>query len=61
MILLRHGQSLFNQHFTAKRRDPGIPDPPLTDLGRSQAERAARDLAEAGIGRIVTSPYTRAL
>ncbi len=61
MILLRHGQSEFNLHFTATKRDPGIPDPKLTPLGRQQAEAAAEALAEAPIRRIIASPYTRAL
>jgi broad specificity phosphatase PhoE len=61
MILLRHGQSEFNKAFTATRRDPGIPDPALTELGRTQAEVAAAELAGAGIRRIIASPYTRAL
>jgi broad specificity phosphatase PhoE len=61
MILLRHGQSEFNLHFTATKRDPGIPDPKLTELGREQAQRAAEALAGEGLRRIVCSPYTRAL
>jgi len=61
MILLRHGQSEFNLHFGATRRDPGIIDPRLTDLGHSQAAEAARQLAGEGITRIITSPYTRTL
>jgi broad specificity phosphatase PhoE len=61
MILLRHGQSEFNLHFTATRRDPGIKDPPLTPLGRQQAEAASAALLPERIGRIVVSPYTRAL
>ena len=61
MILLRHGQSEFNLHFTATRKDPGIADPRLTPLGHEQAEAAAVALAEAGIERIIASPYTRAL
>lgn len=61
MILLRHGQSEFNLHFTATRRDPGIHDPRLTPLGHSQAEAAAAALAGEGLERIVVSPYTRAL
>jgi broad specificity phosphatase PhoE len=61
MILLRHGQSEFNLHFTKTRRDPGIPDPKLTPLGEEQAEAAAAALAGAGIARIIASPYTRAL
>ncbi|HEY0182709.1 MAG TPA: histidine phosphatase family protein [Rhodopila sp.] len=61
MILLRHGQSEFNLHFGATRRDPGIIDPRLTDLGHSQAAEAAEQLAGEGIARIIVSPYTRAL
>ena len=62
MILLRHGQSEFNLHFTATRRDPGIKDPKLTPLGHAQAEAAAEAiLGEHQIQRIIASPYTRAL
>lgn len=61
MILLRHGQSEFNLHFGATRRDPGIVDPRLTALGHTQAEEAAAHLATLGIRRIIASPYTRAL
>lgn len=61
MILLRHGQSEFNLHFTATRKDPGIIDARLTDLGRSQAAAAALALAGERISRIIVSPYTRAL
>ena len=61
MILLRHGQSEFNLHFTATRKDPGLIDPVLTSLGHEQAEQAAATLVSEGITRIVASPYTRAL
>jgi broad specificity phosphatase PhoE len=61
MILLRHGQSEFNLAFTATKRDPGIIDPKLTPLGHEQARQAARSLADAGIRRIISSPYSRAL
>lgn len=61
MILLRHGQSEFNLHFTATRRDPGIIDPKLTDLGHAQAAAAVESLAGERISRIIVSPYTRAL
>jgi broad specificity phosphatase PhoE len=61
MILLRHGQSEFNLHFTATRRDPGIVDPRLTELGQLQAAEAAHRLAGERITRIIASPYTRAL
>lgn len=61
MILLRHAQSEFNLHFTVTRRDPGIVDPKLTPLGHQQARMAAARLAGERIGRIIASPYTRAL
>jgi len=61
MILLRHGQSEFNLHFTRTRVDPGIIDPKLTDLGHEQALQAAQTLAAQDIRRIIASPYTRAL
>ena len=61
MILLRHGQSEFNLHFGATRRDPGIIDPRLTALGHTQAQEAAEQLAGQGIERIIVSPYTRTL
>jgi broad specificity phosphatase PhoE len=61
MFLLRHGQSLFNLHFTETRRDPGIEDPELTPLGHEQAREAAASLAGKVITRVIVSPYTRAL
>lgn len=61
MILLRHGQSEFNLHFSASRRDPGIEDPVLTPLGHRQAEQAAADLAGIRLTRMIVSPYSRAL
>lgn len=61
MLLLRHGQSYFNLHFTPTRIDPGIEDPELTDLGVAQALAAAVRLAQVPLTRIVVSPYMRAL
>ena len=61
MILLRHGQSEFNLHFTATKRDAGIPDAKLTELGQQQAEAEVLALAGERITRIIASPYTRAL
>lgn len=61
MFLLRHGQSLFNLHFTTSRKDPGIADPELTALGHAQALQAAEDLADTKLTRVIISPYTRAL
>jgi broad specificity phosphatase PhoE len=61
MILLRHGQSLFNKIFTETRKDPGIEDPELTELGHEQAQQAAAALAAEPVTRVIVSPYTRAL
>lgn len=61
MILMRHGQTMFNVIYGETRQDPGIEDPPLTDVGREQAEDVARRLAGESVSRIISSPYTRAL
>jgi broad specificity phosphatase PhoE len=61
MILVRHGQTLWNLHFHATRIDPGIPDPGLTELGRQQAENAGKRLRGAEVTQLVVSPYRRTL
>ncbi|MBE7211612.1 MAG: histidine phosphatase family protein [Gluconacetobacter diazotrophicus] len=62
MILLRHGQSEFNAHFTLHRRDPGIEDPSLTAIGEEQARAAAGAIAAGHrVTRIIASPFRRAL
>lgn len=61
MILLRHGQSEFNVHFSVTRVDPGIVDPRLTELGHQQAHEAAEALQAEPIRQIIASPYWRAL
>ena len=61
MILLRHGQSEFNAVYSLTRVDPGIADPRLTAEGCQQAKLAAATLGAAGVRRLISSPYTRAL
>ena len=56
ILLVRHGQSTWN----ADGRWQGRADPPLSDLGRRQAEVAGDTLAELGIVRVVASPLVRA-
>ncbi|MEV6219702.1 bifunctional RNase H/acid phosphatase [Nocardia sp. NPDC051833] len=57
LLLLRHGQT----ELSIERRYSGRGNPPLTDLGREQAERAAKMLAAKGdIAAVVTSPLQRA-
>ncbi len=61
MILLRHGQTIFNAVFGLTRIDPGIVDPGLTEEGRRQIRAAAEGLCDLALRRVVASPYTRAL
>ncbi len=61
MILVRHGEGLWNTHFHTTRIDAAIPDPALTATGREQARLAADRLREHGVRRLVASPYRRAL
>lgn len=61
MILIRHGQTIFNVVFSVTRIDPGVPDPLLTSRGRRQARDIAAALAGEGIERILASPYRRAI
>lgn len=61
MILIRHGQSEFNVAYAETRRDPGIRDPQITDLGRQQAAASVTYLQEFPLRRIVSSPYSRTL
>jgi probable phosphoglycerate mutase len=58
LYLVRHGQTAD----TVARRFAGgsIPGPPLDDVGREQAERAADVLAESEAVAILTSPIVRA-
>jgi broad specificity phosphatase PhoE len=56
ILLVRHGQSTWN----AEGRWQGRADPPLSDLGRRQAEVAADAIGELGIIRIFASPLVRA-
>ena len=62
MILLRHGQSEFNLHFT---RDPARSGHRRSAADRARprpgAEAAAPPCRASGSRRIITSPYTRAL
>jgi ribonuclease H / adenosylcobalamin/alpha-ribazole phosphatase len=57
LLLLRHGQT----ELSVQRRYSGRGNPPLTELGRDQAQRAARWVAaKGGIAAVVSSPLDRA-
>ena len=61
MILMRHGQTVFNVVYGKTRKDPGIRDPELTDDGRLQVARAAERLRNLTVRRVIASPYRRTL
>ena len=54
-LLLRHGQT----PMSVEKRYAGRTDVPLTEAGVQQAGAAAKRLASAGIGAIVSSPLQR--
>jgi broad specificity phosphatase PhoE/ribonuclease HI len=57
LLLLRHGQT----ELSVERRYSGRGNPPLTELGRRQADAAAKYLADRGrIAAVVSSPLQRA-
>jgi 2,3-bisphosphoglycerate-dependent phosphoglycerate mutase len=64
ILFIRHGQSLNNQHHEATGGGHNrYPDPPLTDLGRRQAQALARALAAGRLPRpdvLMTSLVRRA-
>lgn len=57
LMLLRHGQT----ELSVERRYSGRGNPALTELGRRQADAAAKYLGErGGIGAVISSPLQRA-
>ena len=55
LYLIRHGQS------TNNRGDARVPDPPLTELGKQQADRTGKALGNLGITRLYCSAMLRAV
>jgi broad specificity phosphatase PhoE len=55
IYLIRHGETASN-----RERVVQLPETPLSERGRAQAERLAARLADAGIRRIVSSDMARA-
>lgn len=56
LILIRHGESTWNR----ERRIQGQLDPPLSELGRAQAQRLARRFSGRKIEALYTSDLLRA-
>jgi glucosyl-3-phosphoglycerate phosphatase len=59
--LVRHGQSTFNEHFTATGEDPLHFDARLTALGERQVAAAREQLAGYDYDVALASPLTRAI
>ena len=55
LFVIRHGETVGNA-----TRVVQLPDAPLSERGRGQAERLGERLARSGIERILTSDYERA-
>jgi phosphoserine phosphatase len=56
LVLVRHGETPWN----LEKRVQGFSDIALSDLGRLQAQRLAQCLRGESIGKIVSSPLSRA-
>lgn len=61
MLLVRHAESVWNSQFGPHRIDAGLPDPPITLIGATQARELIERLRDERIDRILASPYRRAL
>jgi broad specificity phosphatase PhoE len=59
--LIRHGQSTFNEHYSATGQDPLHFDARLTALGESQVEAARARLSRYDYDVVLATPLTRAL
>lgn len=57
LYIIRHAESLNNANPVELR----VEDPPLTELGRWQAERLAKRMQHLGLTRLFVSPFRRAL
>lgn len=60
-LLIRHAESVWNEHFGSSRIDVGLPDPVLTARGVEQARAAAERLRRESVTALITSPYRRTL
>jgi glucosyl-3-phosphoglycerate phosphatase len=59
--LIRHGQSTFNEHYSATGEDPLHFDARLTALGERQVAAARERLAQQDYDVVLASPLTRAI
>ncbi|QQS14261.1 MAG: histidine phosphatase family protein [Rhodospirillales bacterium] len=61
IVLIRHGESTFNDLYARTGIDPGLIDAPLSPKGESQVAAARAAAARLDAELVVTSPFTRAI
>ena len=61
IYLIRHAQSSFNAVYDANKPDPMIFDAPITELGKTQAQRAHSLVKQLDLKTVIVSPFTRTL
>jgi len=61
IVLIRHGESTFNEAFDVTGRDPNIVDAPLTEKGRQQALSIRDRVRRMDIELLLVSPLSRAI
>ncbi|NBT42214.1 MAG: histidine phosphatase family protein, partial [Alphaproteobacteria bacterium] len=61
VYFIRHAQSAFNAVHDPRKPDPMIFDAPITELGKTQAQKARRQVEKLNIETVIVSPFTRTL
>ena len=61
IYLIRHAQSAFNAVYGPNKPDPMIFDAPITELGKTQAKQARKEVEKLDIKNVIVSPFTRTL
>jgi len=61
VYLLRHAESVYNEHFALTGKDPIAFDASITTRGYAQVQSVAPIVAEIGFELVLTSPLSRAL
>jgi len=61
VYFIRHAQSAFNAVHDPRKPDPMIFDAPITELGKTQAQKARRRVKKLNIETVIVSPFTRTL
>ena len=59
VYFIRHAQSAFNAVHDPRKPDPMIFDAPITELGKTQAQKARRRVKKLNIETVIVSPFTQ--